>query len=305
MRNNKINYNYHDKPTKHKELLNLVLGYASFLFASIIFLSYFHIYIYFQSFNIGVYNYNSPYELIFYFIPSYIITPINIILMVLNYCIYGIPLASIPAALILIDLLFLDRKCINYLLSLWKKFNHPDLKSGDFISFRKIYHRASQIYIFVCICLIVRLFYELLLFTDYTIIRYFTLLPHLIFQLMFLVWGYFVLEWIYRYFRIKKSKSMVHVSLYMLLFVIFSMMVLSSSKTAKNVYELKNGKALQNIHFEYNGKQIKTDSHYFFIGQSKDYLFLKSYNDSLKTLDSTMVYNLSEVKNLTYTNEEK
>jgi hypothetical protein len=291
-----------------KEIFNTILKNTTLIFALIIFLSFFQIYIFFQNFNIGVYNYNSSYELLLYFIPSYIITPINIVLNILNIKIFSIcddinvNLYVIVFLFFVIDLKFLKKKCINKFLYFWNKIIEVKFVNGEYKYFNNWFHKGLIVYVVIVSYFIIELLYKLLSLSKFSDFEYYLINNfvnvnggnhHTCFKILFFFWGFSVFICLYRYLKSKESFRFMRISLYTLILVILIMFIFSAIKTTYRVASLKNRKTLQIVDFDYEGKHIVTDSNNFYIGQTKDYLFIRNFEER-----ENKVYNLNSIKNL-------
>jgi hypothetical protein len=289
--------------TKEK-LINIILKNTTVIFALIIFLSFFQIYIFFQNFNIGVYNYNSSYELLLYFIPSYVIAPFKIFLQISNIHIcsilgINIQIYTIISSLVVLGFVLLKIKTTNeFVIS----FN---ILCRNSLNYSKENIVINIIVWFMLVCVlfvsyfIFIILYKLISLNPFDEFEYYLInnfinvhgCYHNYFQFAFLVWGIFVFLLLYLYTIIARSEKLFRPSLFVLLFVTFIMFIFSTIKISYRVASLKDGKTLQHVSFEYDYKPVATDSNNFYIGQTKDYLFIRNIKER-----ENKVYNLNNIK---------
>jgi hypothetical protein len=271
---------------KYSEIFNVINKNIYLILALMVFLGFFQIFIYYQNFDIGVYNYSSPLELLFYFIPAYIITPIKIVFKILNNLYF-----QILIVIYVIDL-FLKEKSVmkrifNYLKSLSNKT-------------KKIFYYTISFYIIFILYFIIRLIYGLLSLEDLSDFDFYISnnfvnsngYSNSWFQIMYLLWGVFIIVGIYRYIikkeNIKKFGNKASIFMISILIVLF---VFESLKTTQRVASLKRHVPIQQIKFQYDTNEIKTDDSDFYIGSTRDYLFIRNLNSKENKL-----YNINNIK---------
>ncbi|MFA5403816.1 MAG: hypothetical protein WC358_02665 [Ignavibacteria bacterium] len=197
---------------------------------------------------------------------------------------------------------FCKKKYIKKLINIWNKIVDVKTSDGEYKYFGNKFHKALAIYVVIISYFIIILLYKLLSLSAFSDFEYYLIdnyinvsggYYHICFSVLFFFWGFSVFICLYRYLKIKIGLNFVQLSLYILIFVILVMFIFSSIKITYRVASLKNKKTLQVVNFDYEGKHINTDSNNFYIGQTKDYLFIRNIEER-----ENKVYNLNKINNL-------
>lgn len=271
-------------------------GYATSIYGLMILLSFIPNYFFYLHFNIYIFFYVTPYELLFYFIPYFLINNIAVFL-------YFVPI------LVLIILLFK----INCLKKIKLKFSHIFTKqkydSFDFF--------LLGIFSLVNILIIIILFEVFKLehiknFIPDCILNFFSIKDFLhnvasyfikggstfnfIFQIIVGYWGIILYKLLQRYF-LKNKYNMF--SFYLTFSIIF-MFVFSNLKIFERIStmqkSLKEQKPIEKYEFIYSDKFISTDNNRIVIGTTKDFIFIRNLYKN-----ENEIYNMADVKFLKIT----
>jgi hypothetical protein len=273
------------KNRKYSEIFNIISKNIYLILSIMVFLGFFQTFIYYQNFDIGVYNYSSPIELLFYFIPNYIITPIKI-----SFKIFSNPYFQI--FIFLLICLFsiknsLIEKILKYLKNIWSKPN-------KFICF------LICLYIIFVSYFIIELIYGLLSLeglSDFTFYISNSFVNskgnyNWLFQILYLLWGILIIVGVYSYIirkeNIRKFGNKVSIIVISILVVMF---IFESLKTTHKVASLKRYISIQKVKFQYDNVEVETNDSEFYIGSTRDYLFIRNLNSNENKL-----YNVSNIK---------
>jgi hypothetical protein len=320
---NEFNY-FPGNKRKRKTILYLFKD-TTLIFALMIFLSFFQVYIFFQSFNIGVYSYVTPFELLLFFIPYFIVTPIIIALKIINFIIsiicfniriynLSIPIYIFIVLFVIIEKFFTNNKTVKFVFNNYVLYKEKFLSGkGIFKCFAKILNIVLGFYMSIITFSIAVLFCKLLSFSktpsfdigqlndidpiSMFITTYGCYSPY--FKYLFLVWALILMFWFYRYIKYYKRESFFRIKLKMILLTILILFVFETIKTTYKVDSLKSGKTIQKVEFNYRDMKIYTDSENIYIGQTKDYLFIRNIKR-----EENKVYNISDIKNLIVTDPD-
>lgn len=323
----KENEDYLEKPKNGKSIIKFITKNITTFFALIVFFSYLELYEYYHCFGLYISSYSSPYELLIYSIPLFLVSPLNILVkywfILLGYVIYE-------------------------LVKEKNEKNEPRIVSKIFKS------KGFYFYVLIALFIITSTFiFELLslLFINKTwicfdyvwITKHFIdpngeLAYHIIFMVLFIFWVWFFYNLIMTFINtnnFKISKNIFRLYFLVLVIIIFNSLknleyvIQHTDKESrkmqpkyefvyyKNMNEVTNltksesdmrnhDSSLVKSHSERLSEQksehenyyekVITDSIKTIIGETKDYIILKDFNEN-----KVYLYDIKYVRNLVIT----
>jgi hypothetical protein len=271
---------------KYSEIFKIINKNVYLILALMVFLGFFQQYIYYQNFDIGLYNYSSPFELLFYFIPEYIISPLKILFKILKNPFFQILFVIYAIYLFYRKKYELDR-ISNYL-----KNNLGKIKN--------VLYCINYLYIIIIFFLIIRLIYGLLSLENLSDFDFYISdnfinsngYSNAWFQILYLLWSVFTVVSVYKgVLKIENIKNFGNKVSIIIVSILIVMFIFESLKTTQKIASLKKRIPIQKVRFIYNNDTINTDDNNLYIGSTKDYLFIRNFDTRKNKL-----YNINDVK---------
>lgn len=302
--------------TNQNNVFKQILKSIPFLISIIVLISYVENYAFYQNFGITISSYSSIYELLFSFIPSFLLTPIKTILEL-----WIIPLVIL--IILFVDYSF-DFKFITYIKELLDN-QYEFCKSKNKVkcfNFLKLLYWIIFIFMIFSFIFIFKLLIHFFLVKDimplshclnligisidYNSISKNWTLPdgnhHGIFLLIFITWMFFLYVISYRF--LKKCRKLKKITYgFNLYFIITVLFVFTSIKNLQRIEMLKDKDLRKNeimYEFIYDTTVIKTNSDKVSIAGTRDFIIIRDFHDSVNYLYSTN--NLKLIKTNTKSN---
>jgi hypothetical protein len=246
-----------------------------------VFLSFFQVHMFYNYFDISIYAFITTFELLFYFIPYFIINNVKALLSL-----WGIP------ALVFFGFYFYDIIYNNRILShrFFRSISRP-LRYSWLIW---LFFLSGLIYW----CLVIDISLTRGEFCEWHkhVLHYYIngtgKICNIIFQLIFISWCLSAYVLFYPISRKSPSNSNVLYTLFMVLIFIF---FFSSLKTTYRIYKVKY-LTTDDYSFTYEGKEINTNQSFKVVGTTKEYIFVKDDTNKIHIYPMSKVDNLSLVR---------
>jgi|WetSurMetagenome_2_1015567.scaffolds.fasta_scaffold17978_4 hypothetical protein len=301
------------------ELLKKIIKNTAFIIAAMSASGFYQLYVYYQNFDIGLYSFSSSYEILLYFIPTFIEAPIIGIIKITivlfsNLCVLCILIILIITFILINKKLSIKYSC-NFIKDIWSEPYQLIIikleKSKLFYELIKYsYKIISGIYIIFISFFIFVIFsglMKVLKFNDsesYATNLYYYLIDNYInvngnynkyFGILFVLWSIIVFIRVFRYYKFKRKNLDSSILNFVIIYSIVIMFIFSTIKTTQIVADLKSPKGRkppENVKFLYNDTlRVETDSNNIYIGSTKDYIIIRDF-DSCKN----KLYNLKDIK---------
>jgi len=288
--------------------LKEIIEYGSIFYVLMVFFSFFQVHMYFNYFGIAIYYYTTTFELLFYFIPYFIISHITVLLNKWY-------LWVIPTLIIYIDVWKNNGKYIQVITEAWnnpRRVFESEYKCKHYNLWKNIYIILSISVIFgglyICIDLVGTAlsgapfcYYEKSIIEDFISKQKFGY-KNFIFQVLFIIWC--AVSFVTLYFSLRKvfhkKPSLFYYTLFIAIFFLF---VFSSLKTTERIYSVNYQDGADRCEFIYSNDTIPIRTYNYddsntgdkkvSVGTTKDYLLIKNF-----TNNATEIYEYSNITHL-------
>lgn len=257
--------------------LKKILEFSTLFYVLMIFLSFFQVHLYYNYFGISIYYYITLQELLFYFIPYFVIASIKISFLLL----------LISPLIFIVFLIFkrlLTDNCKSKFKTFFKNESIPHLLS----SFTLI------ILLTILLLFIISLNkWEYGEFYKYVLNEFIHLegIWNWAFKVLFALWS--ISFYIFILKLIKMLFARINIKLFNITYIVVILFVFTTLKTIERINNTNKGNIKEKYEFVYEDRVIRTDSVSKMIGTSKDYYFIKNFQS-----DSIYVYETSKISNL-------